>query len=309
MKKIIIDTDAGVDDAMSILLALNSQELDIIGFTTVHGNTELHFCTQNVLRILELANRPGIPVSEGTVAPLIREGTFGKYVHGDDGLGNTNLPAPSIEKSSEHAVDMIIRLVNEFPNEITLVALGPLTNIAVAIAKDRSIVKKIKEVIFMGGTYETLGNATPVASANLYHDPHAARIVYDSGIPIVSVGLDACKKFFFTEEQILSFSTSGKIGQFISSISKGIYIDFYSAKLGFRGCQSNDTPSIGYLIAPELFKTVLHHVDIEICGEFSTGQTVVDHRDFSGKTKNATICIDLDGNKLKEMFMDRVILG
>lgn len=306
-EKVIIDTDAGVDDAMAILLALNSPELEIAAFTTVHGNSELRFCTDNVLRILELANHGAIPVAVGAAAPLIRKATYGKFVHGDDGFGNTDLPSPSIKASEEHAVDLIIREVNEHPGEFTLVALGPLTNIALAIAKERSIVDKIKRVVFMGGTFMTPGNATPVSSANLFHDPHAARIVYDSGVDIISVGLDACRNFVFPKREIDEFPKKGSAGALIHQISSGVYLSYYSQYLGFPGYQSNDTPSIGYLIAPGLFTTIKRHVDIELSGEFTTAQTVVDYRERSGMPSNTEICIDLDGEKLKEIFMERVL--
>jgi len=305
--KVIIDTDTGIDDAMAILLALNSPELDILAFTTVHGNTELPYCTKNVLRLLEMTGREHIPAAVGAAAPLLRKSTYGKFVHGDDGLGNTFLPDPLLLPVNEHAVDLIIRLVRQNPGEITIVALGPLTNISLAIAKERSIVSKIKKIIFMGGTYAAQGNATPVATANLFHDPHAARIVYDSGVPLVSVGLDACRNFYFTEAEIEAFRSSGTNGQFIHAVSSGVYLSYYSQYLGFTGYQSNDTPSVGYLVAPNLFSTVSHHVDIEICGEFSVGQTIVDYRNRSGLKKNVEICIDLDGNGLKEVFMRRVI--
>jgi len=308
-EKIIIDTDAGVDDTMAILLALRSPELDIQAITTVHGNAELEDCTRNVLHILEMTGAAGIPVAQGASAPMIKKPVYGKYVHGENGIGGFVNPKPSIECVSMHAVDCMESIITESePGTITLVALGPLTNIALLIMKNRGIVDRIRRVIFMGGTYLTPGNATPVASANLFHDPHAARVVYDSGVPIVSVGLDACKKFFFTEEEIESFPSCSKFGEYIYSISHTIYLDFYSnTVLGFRGYQSNDTPSIGYLIAPELFTTSTHHVDIEICGEFTTAQTVVDYKHRSGEKKNSTICTDLDGAALKTLFYERVL--
>lgn len=308
-EKTIIDTDTGIDDAMAVLFALNSPEIEVIGCTTVHGNTELEHCTRNVLKILELTGQENIPVAMGTSAPLIRVSTYGKYVHGENGFGDCSFDEPVLQPVDEHAVDMILRLVRSHPGEITIAALGPLTNIALAVAKDRSIVPLIKRVVFMGGTYEALGNATSVATANLFHDPHAARIVYDSGIPITSVGLDVCRKFFFTAQEIEAFKGMGLYGAFIHKISTGIYLDFYSSCLGFSGYQSNDTPAIGFIAAPHLFSSVKHHVDIEICGDFTTAMTVVDYRDRSGKKKNADICIDVDASKLKDMFIKRVLLA
>lgn len=308
-EKIIIDTDAGVDDTMAILLALRSPELAIQAITTVHGNAELEDCTQNVLHILEMTGATDIPVAKGASAPMIKKAVYGKYVHGENGIGGFVNPKPSIEPVAMHAIDCMESIITDSePGTITLVALGPLTNIALLIMKNRSIVDKIKRVVFMGGTYLTPGNATPVASANLFHDPHAARVVYDSGVPIVSVGLDACKKFFFTEEEIEKFPAISKTGDYIFSISHTIYLDFYSNRvLGFRGYQSNDTPSIGYLIKPEIYKTSTHHVDIEICGEFTTAQTVVDYAHQSEGKENSTICTDLDGAALKSLFYERVL--
>ncbi|NQT61299.1 MAG: nucleoside hydrolase [Bacteroidetes bacterium] len=306
-ERIIIDTDAGVDDAMAILLALNSPELEVIGFTTVHGNAELSDCTKNVLRLLDLTGRQDIPVAVGADAPLIRKPTYGKFVHGDDGFGDVDLPYSSLTPIAMHGVEFLEEMVNKHPGEITIVALGPLTNLALAIGKDRSFARKVKHVIFMGGTYLERGNATSVATANLFHDPHAARIVYDSGVPLTSVGLDGCRKFYFKEEHVSQFSLGNKYGKYIDKISSTIYIERYSKFLGFRGFQSNDTPSIGYLIAPQLYKTATHHVDIEIIGEFSTGQTVIDYNDTSEKSKNVTIVTSLDGPALRDLFFKRVI--
>ncbi len=311
MKKeqIIIDTDAGVDDTMALLLALRSPEIEIKAITTVHGNAELKDCTRNVLHVLEMTNNRHIPVAQGAEAPMIKKPVYGKYVHGENGIGDFINPNPTISCVDFHAVDYMESLIKGSKEKtITLVALGPLTNIALLIMKNRSLIKKIKRVIFMGGTYLTPGNATPVSSANLFHDPHAARVVYDSGVPIVSVGLDACKKFFFKEEEIEGFSKISPVGKYIYDISHTIYLDFYTNNvLGFRGYQSNDTPSIGYLINPDLYKTVVHHVDIEIAGEFTTAQTVIDYKHTRKNEENVTICTDLDGEALKAIFTERVL--
>ncbi len=308
---IIIDTDAGVDDTMALLLALRSPELDVKAITTVHGNAELEDCTKNVLQVLEMTGNRSIPVAQGAAAPLIKKPVYGKYIHGENGIGGFINPAPVISSIKDHAVECIESILDEHEEKsITLVALGPLTNFALLIAKNREIVKKIKRIIFMGGTYLTPGNATPVASANLFHDPHAARIVYDSGVPIVSVGLDACKKFFFTEKEIEKFSEFSPVGTYIYNISHTVYLDFYSdTVLGFRGYQSNDTPSIGYLINPDMYKTVTHHVDIEISGEFTTAQTVIDYKHIRKNEENVTICTDLDGDALKTLFYERVLIN
>ncbi|MEW6227963.1 MAG: nucleoside hydrolase [Bacillota bacterium] len=306
-ERIIIDTDPGVDDAMAILFALNSPEVDVEGLTVVHGNTEVEYCCKNALRILEVAGRSDIPVAKGIGRPLIREPRWGKQIHGTNGLGDVELGEPNVSAIEEHAVDFIIRKVMQNPKDITLVAIGPLTNVAVALLKEPRVANSVKQIVFMGGAITVPGNASPVASANLYHDPESARIVFSSGAPIVMAGLDVARKLVFTESYINEFR-EGKTpaAQFIAKVSTTCYLECYSKRLGQVAYQSNDTPTLGYLIAPELYRTRRLFVDIETRGELTSGETVADLLNQFGREPNVDVCLELEAEKLREVFMDRV---
>ena len=192
MRKIIIDTDPGIDDTMAIYLALNSDFLDVIGITTVYGNTSNTQGAENALRILEIAKRDDIPVLTGASKPLTTEYLGkGEVVHGKDGQGNSNLPKPQTKLSKKSAIEFLKNKINEYPNEVTLVPIGPLTNIAQLLIENPDIDKKISEIVLMGGNALSQGNASPAAEANIRNDPEAANIVFNSNALITMVGLDS----------------------------------------------------------------------------------------------------------------------
>src|SRR5579862_7414849 len=192
-RRIIIDTDPGVDDAMAIFLALRSPELKVEAITPVAGNVPLELTLPNALRLVEIAGRRDIPVAAGASAPLVRRLVTARYAHGENGLGGVDFPAPSLKPVSESAVEMIRRIVRSSPGEITVVALGPLTNVATALKADPELAKMIRAIVLMGGSLSG-GNITPAAEFNFYVDPEGARIVFDAGVPITMVGLDVTRK-------------------------------------------------------------------------------------------------------------------
>src|SRR5919197_5771255 len=201
-RRVIIDTDPGIDDTAAISLALASPELHVEALTTVYGNGTIADCTRNALVVLETAGRSDIPVYQGAGKPLLGAPTYGAHVHGSDALGDVGVPPPAGAPQARHAVYELIERVMASPAEITLIALGPLTNVALALSLEPRMASALAELIVMGGAVLTHGNVTEVASANLFNDPEAAAIVYRAGAPLVQVGLDVCQKTTVTEAQL-----------------------------------------------------------------------------------------------------------
>lgn len=200
-RRIILDTDPGVDDALAIFLALRSPELKVEAITPVGGNVPLALTLPNALRLVEIAGRTDVAVAAGAATPLVRRLVTAAYVHGDNGLGGAEFPKPRLKPVAENAADTICRIVRSSPGEITIVGIGPLTNVATALKSDLELAPKIKEIVVMGGSL-TRGNITPSAEFNFYVDPEAARIVFDSGVPITMVGLNVTEKVLLGESQI-----------------------------------------------------------------------------------------------------------
>ena len=203
MKRVIIDTDPGIDDTAALLFAFGSAELKIEALTTIFGNVSLEQCTRNALTILEAASRTEIPVYQGVSRSFgLGDPPYAPYIHGSDGLGDTNLPMPDVVAQKRNAVFEIVERVLASPGELTFIALGRLTNLALAINVAPQIAESLKEVVVMGGAVNVPGNVTPVATANLWGDPQAADVVYRSGARIVQVGLDVCREVEFSPEQL-----------------------------------------------------------------------------------------------------------
>ena len=261
MKRIIIDTDPGIDDAAAILLALASSELSVEAITAVYGNGPVEQCAGNALRILHAAGRSDIPVYRGAAKPLLRspnEGWAG-HVHGADGLGNTGLPLPPISLGQRHAVLEIIGRVMSSPGEITILALGRMTNVALALSQEPRLAESVAGIIVMGGALSVPGNVSPVASANLYEDPEAAAMVYCSGAPLVQVGLDVCNQVTVSRAQL------DRIGQADSPAARLLaaatpclqqyYVEQGLLEAG-AGVRYNDVPAVAYAIDAGLFRAL-----------------------------------------------------
>ena len=284
MQKVIIDCDPGIDDALALILAIKSPELQIEAITTVSGNLTADRCYTNVLKIMELMKVDFIPVAQGSLKPLVREFPTDPFSHGQDGLGNTNFQEPAYPSSLEYAPDLIVKTVNQHPNEITLITLGPLTNIALALMQDPTLANRVQELIIIGGAFgfnpHAALNATgdnPVSEWNIYVDPEAAKLVFHSGINITALGLDVAthRDINFTTDEIEHIRSAGKPEtQYLLDI-----VDFVSG----RGFQTYtvliDSTAIATAIHPDIFETKRIHVDIETQGELTRGQTVTDIRD------------------------------
>src|ERR1700716_2055250 len=263
-KKIIFDTDPGTDDAMALMLALNSPELDVRAVTVVPGNVTAAMGLENALRMLSLANRCDIPVAAGAQHPLFQKLITAEFWHGKNGLGNVELPPSKCKVDSRFGPDLIIQLVHASPHEITLVPVGPLTNIALAVEKDPSIVPLVKEVILMGGSISG-GNVTAAAEANIYNDPEAAQIVFQAGWPLTMVGLEVGDKALFTRKYLAELGQShGPINDLIVSVAK--FIIGLSETFGASGSPMYDPSAVAVAVDSTLVRVQEMHVDVETRG-------------------------------------------
>jgi inosine-uridine nucleoside N-ribohydrolase len=310
MKHVIIDTDPGIDDTAAIFLALASPELHIEALTTVYGNGTIVDCTRNALLILETAGHSDIPVYQGAGKPLMAAPTYGSYVHGSDALGNVGVPSPVGAPQARHAVYELVERVMARPGEITLIALGPLTNVALALSLEPRMASALAELIVMGGAVLTHGNITEVATANLYNDPEAAAIVYQSGAPVVQVGMDVCQKVAISEAHLERLrGTPTPTAQLLTRITPTLaksYAERNLRPLG-TGVHYNDVPAMAYAIDPSLYEIREYHVRIATHDVLTRGQTVVDVINRWQYPPNAKVLMGVQAERLVEMFTTRLM--
>ncbi|KAG0524108.1 hypothetical protein BDA96_07G181400 [Sorghum bicolor] len=275
--KLIIDTDPGIDDSMTILMAFRAPSLEIIGLTTIFGNVDTVGATRNALLLCERAGHPEVPVAEGSHEPLKGgKPRVADFVHGSDGIGNLFLPAPSAKKVEESAADFLINKVSEFPGEVSVLALGPLTNVALAIKRDPSFASKVKKIVVLGGAFFAAGNVNPAAEANIHGDPEAADIVFTSGADIVVVGINITTQVCLTDEDLLELRNSkGKHAPLLSEMCK-FYRDWHAKSDGFHGIFLHDPVSFTAVLHPEYFTFKKGVVRVETQG-ICTGHTLMDH--------------------------------
>ena len=271
--RVIIDTDPGVDDALALLLAIRSPELKIEGITAVAGNVPLELTLPNALRMVEIAGRRDIPVAAGAKAPLVRRLVTAAYAHGENGLGGAVFPEPKIKPVSEPAAEFIRQVVRKYPGEVTLITLGPQTNVATVLNSDPEIAAKVKSVVMMGGSLSG-GNITPAAEFNVYVDPEAARIVFQSGIPITMVGLDVTRKTSLTEDHVrLLEAAQNPVSQAAAKIARNAIN--HNREQGFLvGPNMHDSLAVAGFLDPSLLKWKQYYVDVETVGELTAGETL-----------------------------------
>ena len=275
-RRIILDTDPGIDDALAILLALASPELALEAVTVTGGNCTLEQGVDNALRVLALAGASHVPVAAGVGVPLIRPAYTAPETHGVSGLGYARLDAAPQTAAGHHAVDLLIERIMASPGEITLVAVAPLTNIALAIRREPRIVQAVRELIVMGGALLHQGNTTPTAEFNTYVDPHAAYIVYHAGMPMTLVPLDVTYQCVLTQrdvERLLNLPSP--ITQFIADATR-FYMEFHDEYQGIQGCVINDPLALALAFAPELVTTRPLYVTVDVNSELGMGQTIGD---------------------------------
>jgi purine nucleosidase len=305
-RRILLDTDPGIDDSLTILLALVSAEVELAAVSVTGGNCSMAEGVRNALSVLAIAGHPHVPVCPGVALPLIRPPFTAPITHGDAGLGYARLPDSPAQPAHEHGVDMIIREIMAAPGQVTLVAIAPLTNIALAIRKEPRIVEAVREVIVMGGALRADGNTTPLAEFNFYVDPHAAHIVLHSGLPITLLPWDITKDVLLTQADVDRLvKIDSPVSRFIADATR-FYIEFHQAYFGFAGCSINDPVALALAFMPELARTKPVHVDIEIGSELTIGKAVADFLGKSGREPNVRAVVEFDSARFLAMFIERM---
>ena len=319
-QRVIIDTDPGVDDAMAILLALNSPELKVEALTVVPGNVDSRQGLENALKLVSLANRCDLTVARGAQHPLNQKLITAEFWHGKGGLAGVELPPSKCKADPRFGPDLIIELVHKYPHEITLIPIGPLTNIALAVSKDPSIVSLTKDIVIMGGSI-TGGNVNGAAEANIYGDPEAAAIVFNAGWRVTMIGSDVGERTIITRKYLSDLqSLHGPESDFIAQLA-----DFYitrSEKSGYSGAAMYDPLAVATVIDPTLVTLKDMHVDVETKGEFTRGETVAnrmgsnennilhgDHYEIEGAIDlkpNARVCVASDADRFLKLFISRI---
>ena len=308
--RVMIDTDPGIDDAAAILMGLGSPELRVEALTTVFGNATVGQSTVNALRLLEAARRTDIPVYQGVGKCYnFTEPTYAVQVHGTDGFGNVPWPLPTTPPQRRHAVLELIDRVLGAPGEIIVVALGRLTNLALAISIEPQVATALHSLVVMGGAITVSGNASPVASANLWGDPEAADVVYRSGAKIVQIGLDVC------DQVEISAAQQRRVWQADTAVTRLLQTLTPSLQASYRrrgllrdpdSVRYNDVPAMAYVIDPSLFTCQKAYVSIETQGQLTRGQTVADLRGQGSPPPNVTVAFGVDAVRLTHLWVERV---
>ncbi|GAA0449686.1 nucleoside hydrolase [Alkalibacillus silvisoli] len=301
-RRVILDCDPGHDDAISMILANANDKIKIEAVTTVAGNVEVDKTTLNARRVCDIIGLD-VPVAQGSNRPMVRETQIAESIHGDSGLDGPNLPdVPNTPVARKHAVDLIIEKVMESDGDLTLVPTGPLTNIAMAMVKEPKIVPKIQEIVLMGGG--TFGNWTPAAEFNIWVDAEAAKVVFESGVPIAMFGLDVTHQAQATDETIDRFAAiDNPVSEFVVELLR-FFKKTYKEVFGFDGAPIHDACTVAYLIDPSIFQTVDVRVDIETKGEFAYGMTCVDLLEVTGRTPNTKFAQSLNQEKFWGLLSD-----
>jgi inosine-uridine nucleoside N-ribohydrolase len=319
-RRVIIDTDPGVDDAMAILLALNSPELKVEALTVVPGNVEAAQGLENALKLVSLAGRCDVVVAGGAQHPLNQKLVTAQFWHGPNGLAGVDLPAPTCKPDARFGPDLIIEMVHKYPHEITLIPVGPLTNIALAVSKDPGIAFLVKDIVIMGGSI-TGGNVNGAAEANIYGDPEAAQIVFNAGWTVTMIGSDVGERTLITRKDVSQLQANhAPESDFIAKLA-----DFYvtrSEKSGYQGAAMYDPLAVATVIDPTLVTLKNMHVDVETKGEFTRGETVAnrmgsdennvlhgDHYEIEGVVAlkaNARVCVASDSDRFVRLFVSRI---
>ncbi|WP_323874856.1 pyrimidine-specific ribonucleoside hydrolase RihA [Aeromonas veronii] len=303
---VILDCDPGHDDAIALILALASPELDVLAVTTSAGNQTPDKTLNNALRILTLLGRDDIPVAAGAPKPLARELIIADNVHGESGLDGPKLPDPAFAPQRMTGIELMAKCLRESAEPVTLVPTGPLTNVALLLAAHPELKGKIARIVLMGGAAGA-GNWTPAAEFNIYVDPEAADMVFKSGIPITMCGLDVTHEAQVMDEDIERVRTiTNPVAQCVAGLLDFFMIYHRDPKWGFAGAPLHDPCTIAWLLAPELFHGVECRVDIETSGEHTVGMTVVDRYGLTGKPANALVLLGLDRPGFIDLLVTRL---
>jgi inosine-uridine nucleoside N-ribohydrolase len=295
---VVIDCDPGHDDAIALLLALASPELELRGVTTVSGNQTLEKTTTNALKVLEFAGRTDVPVAAGADRPLLRERFVAAYVHGESGLEGPELPEPRTRPVAQHAVDFLAERVEG----ATLVPVGPLTNVALLLARYPDV--RPERIVLMGGAIAE-GNVTPAAEFNIWADPEAAARVFASGIDLTMIGLDVTHRALVGAVEAERLRASGRTGTLVAELLE-FYNRFHAETYGFAGSPIHDAVAVAHVLRPGLVETQHRHVAIETQSELCRGRTVVDLWRRTANEPNAHVGVDVDAPAFVELLVERI---
>jgi inosine-uridine nucleoside N-ribohydrolase len=301
--KVILDTDPGHDDAIALLLALASPEVELLGVTTVAGNQTLEKTTANALKVLEYVERTDVPVYAGAPRPIVREQWAAEFVHGETGLDGPDLPDPRTEVAPGHAVDFLAEQLQQHDG-LVLIPVGPLTNVGLLLAKHTGIDERIGRIVLMGGSIAE-GNVTPAAEFNIWADPEAAYRVFTSGVDVTMIGLDVTHKALLYPDVVENLRASGPVGTLVGEL-----YDFYHGHhvrmYGWEGSPVHDAVAVAHVIRDDLVRTEHLHVLVDIGPEPSRGRTYVDVWKRTGNEPNAHVGIDIDGPAFIEFLAGRL---
>src|SRR5918998_2785927 len=292
MKPVILDVDPGHDDAVAIMFACGAPELDVLAVTTVAGNVPLEKTTRNALRILSLIGRPDIPVAAGAASPLHRPLHTAENIHGESGLDGPEIPAPSFESDERGATELIADTLRGAPGPVTLLPTGPLTNVAAFLREHPELKERVARISLMGGSIG-LGNTTPAAEFNVYVDPEAARVVFESGLPVTMIGLDVTHKAAIGQEEVRRLLTLGRVGEVAADLVT-FFTGTYEKVFGFRAPPIHDAVAVAAVVEPGILETRPMRVEVECESELTRGETVCDFYGVWGKPTNAEVGVDLN---------------
>ncbi len=305
-KRILLDTDPGIDDSLAILLALASPEVSLEGISVVHGNCSAEQGVINALSVLELAKASHVPVYRGCELPLVQPSLLAPETHGDGGIGYAKLSEPLIQAKVQKGSDFLIEKIMSEPGEFTLVCIGPLTNVALAIRQEPRIVEAVKEVFIMGGAIRHEGNTTPLAEFNTFVDPHAAHIVFHSGVPITLTPLDVTYQCILMQDDVNRLlKIDSPITRFIADATR-FYMEFHDEYQSIEGCVINDPLTMALTFAPELCNYQEEYVDVDLSGGVSMGNTFADFYKMTKKSANMKVALGVRARDFIELFLERM---
>jgi inosine-uridine nucleoside N-ribohydrolase len=302
--KILLDCDPGHDDAIALLLALASPEVELVGVTTVHGNQTLEKTTTNALKLLEFVGRTEIPVAAGTDRPIRREPFVAEYVHGKSGMDGPSLPEPTTAPIASHAVDFIAETVLASGDPITLVPTGPLTNIGLFLARHPEAAARVRRIVLMGGAIGE-GNVTPAAEFNIWCDPEAADRVFSSGLDVTMIGLDVTHQAIFGPEPTAELRAAGRVGAMVSELLE-FYGRFHRESYGWDGSPIHDAVAMAHAFRSGIVETVHTGVRVDCGEELGRGRTNVDLRGRGGWEPNAHVAIGIDADAFIALLVERI---
>jgi inosine-uridine nucleoside N-ribohydrolase len=301
---VLIDCDPGHDDAMALLLALASPELEVLGVSTVHGNQTLAKTTANALRVLEFAGFGDVPVAAGADRPLVRVPAVAAQVHGETGLDGPDLPPPAGAPVAAHAVDFLAERLRAAGRPVTLVPTGPLTNIALLLARHPDAAEHVERIVLMGGAIAE-GNVTPAAEFNIWVDPEAAARVFASGLELTMIGLDITHRALLTEAQADRLRAAGRVGAMVAELW-AFYHRFHRRVYDLPGAPVHDAMAVAHVIRGDLVRTEHRHVAVECGSELCRGRTVVDLWRRTGGAPNAHVGVDVDAEGFLDLLVERI---